>query len=377
MSTSDLWRSARKAAPLFFYAPLLVTVGTAFVWDRYGWGNTFVYANLLFVAGIITTLDLIVHPTTDGTYESLSSSDIESRAWLYQAIALSTVPLFAFVLWWGCRVYATHDFTLVEKIAWVSSLGILSTTLAHTPAHELIHKNHPVVQNLGGLLFSLALYGGAKVSHIRSHHVLVATPEDPTTAKRGQSLYAFLPGAIAINTVGAWKIQLRLLAQHRDRFFSVRNEMLLWTLISIAVLAGIYGLFGFGTVVFYLGQAFIGIATLETINYAEHYGLVRQRWPNRRYEGVSVRDSWNCDFIFNNLIALNAERHADHHKFAARDYQLLRSFAESPQLPQGYTLLFFVVLIPPLWRWYIHPYLDEVTARRGFLGPVVASDAGA
>jgi alkane 1-monooxygenase len=353
----------RHLSPFFFYTPLVVTVAAWYVATVNHWNNSFVYAALIYVFGVISLLDIAVGPTTEGTYEPLSTRELESRAWLYQAIALSCVPVFALSIWWGCYVYSTHDFTLIEKIAWALSLGVLTTIVAHTPAHELIHKNHPFVQAMGGCLFSLGLYGGAKVSHIRSHHVWVATPGDPTTAKRGQSLYGFLPGAIWVNTWGAWKIQMRLLAQHKSRFVSARNEMLVWTLISVAVLVLIYRAYGTETVIFYLGQCFVGIVTLEAINYAEHYGLERKRTVDGSYERVSLRHAWNCDFIFNNLIALNAERHADHHKHAARDYQLLRSFAESPQLPQGYTVLVFFVLIPPLWRWYIHPHLDQVAAR--------------
>src|SRR5215510_12078992 len=112
--------------------------------------------------------------------------------------------------------------------------------------------------------------------------------------------------------------------------------------------------------VYYVSQFFVGVVTLEMTNYVAHYGLQRKRLPNGKYERILPQHSWNCDFIFNNLISLNVQRHADHHKHGPREYQRLRSMAKSPQLPQGYTFLALLILIPSLWEWYIKPYVDLV-----------------
>lgn len=45
------------------------------------------------------------------------------------------------------------------------------------------------------------------------------------------------------------------------------------------------------------------------------------------------------------------QRHSDHHANALREYQILRSFPESPQLPTGYAGMCVLAVVPPLWRW--------------------------
>ena len=45
------------------------------------------------------------------------------------------------------------------------------------------------------------------------------------------------------------------------------------------------------------------------------------------------------------------QRHADHHAHPGRRYQSLRHFADSPQLPNGYFVMFICSYVPPLWRW--------------------------
>jgi alkane 1-monooxygenase len=358
---------ARSAAPFFYYTPLAVTWGTWLIFTTRGWGNGYVYANMIYLLIGVTLADMVIGPTEDGIYEPLSSPSIKARAWLYRTILVSAVPLFALMVYWSCRVYAAEDFTMVETAAWVLSTGMLTAVLAHNAAHELIHKTSKTLQVLGGVLFGLALYGGAKVSHIRSHHVLVATPEDPTTAKLGQSFYAFLPGALWVNLWGCWKVQARVLAPRGISLFNLRNELIIWGLVSLATLAVVYGSFGGATLLFFLAQSFVGMSLLEMSNYAGHYGLVRYGQPDGRYEPVSLRHAWNCNFILNNLITLNVQRHPDHHKHASRDYELLRSFDQSPQLPQGYTTLFYIVLIPALWRRYMDPLVARSNQVEGRL----------
>ena len=363
--TNPVLSYARRLSPFFYYTPLMVAVTAWYLATANQWGHVFVYATLIYILGVISLLDILVGPTEEGIYEPLSTRELKARTWIYRGILISTIPIYAVMSYWGCYVYATHHLTVVEKIVWVFSMGILTTLFAHDAAHELIHKTDARLQMLGGVLFGLALYGGAKVSHIRSHHVLVATPDDATTARFGQSVYAFLPGALWVNTWTAWKIQQRVLAQRGAGLLSARNEMLFWTLISAAVLLFVYRVFGLETLCYYLGQCFIGASFLEMCNYAGHYGLERQQLSNGQYERVSLRHAWNCNFIFNNLISLNVQRHPDHHKHGPRDYQLLRSFGDSPQLPQGYTVLAFFVFIPPLWRWYMHPHLERAMASWG------------
>ena len=88
---------------------------------------------------------------------------------------------------------------------------------------------------------------------------------------------------------------------------------------------------------------------LTQANYVEHYGLMRQKLPNGRYESCKPRHSWNTNHIFSNLISFHLQRHSDHHANALRPYQTLRDFDDLPRLPSGYPGSFGLAAFPWLW----------------------------
>ena len=100
---------------------------------------------------------------------------------------------------------------------------------------------------------------------------------------------------------------------------------------------------------FFFIQSFLGFSTLEAVNYIEHYGMLRAQITASRYERVNPLHSWNSSFLVSNLLLFQLQRHSDHHAYAARPYQVLRHFEESPQLPAGYPLMVLTALVPPLW----------------------------
>jgi alkane 1-monooxygenase len=75
------------------------------------------------------------------------------------------------------------------------------------------------------------------------------------------------------------------------------------------------------------------------VNYFEHYGL--------RRAGRKVRpvDSWDSDSRFTLFALVGLSRHADHHAYASRPFQALRTWEESPKLPYGYLAMVALVLL--------------------------------
>ena len=96
--------------------------------------------------------------------------------------------------------------------------------------------------------------------------------------------------------------------------------------LLLAILAGC----GPGALVVFVLQAVLAVRFLETVNYFEHWGLVRT--------GKRVRtiDAWDTDSWFTYYTLVGLSRHADHHVLAARPYQQLRFLEGSPKLPYGY-----------------------------------------
>ena len=56
--------------------------------------------------------------------------------------------------------------------------------------------------------------------------------------------------------------------------------------------------------------AFFGIILLETINYVEHYGLVRKLKDNGRYEAISKFHSWNSNYPLGRLFFFQLTLHS-------------------------------------------------------------------
>lgn len=98
---------------------------------------------------------------------------------------------------------------------------------------------------------------------------------------------------------------------------------------------------------------------LETVNYIEHYGLVRKQLPDVTYERQSAAHSWNSDHVLGRIYLYELTRHADHHMRPTKKYQTLQSIEASPQLPVGYPASMLISLVPPLWFRMIDKYLMQ------------------
>jgi alkane 1-monooxygenase len=120
--------------------------------------------------------------------------------------------------------------------------------------------------------------------------------------------------------------------------------------MSVVFYGALIAIFGLALIPYILISAVYGFALLETVNYLEHYGLLRQKLDNGRYERCAPVHSWNSDHIVTNLFLYHLQRHSDHHANPTRRYQILRSMDGAPNLPSGYASMIGLTYIPPLWR---------------------------
>jgi alkane 1-monooxygenase len=111
----------------------------------------------------------------------------------------------------------------------------------------------------------------------------------------------------------------------------------------------IFVLFGGWGLVYFLMASAGGILLLETVNYIEHYGLMRKQRTDGRFERAMPSHSWNSNHVIGRLLLFELSRHSDHHYSASRKYQVLRHHENAPQLPTGYPGSMLLATIPPLW----------------------------
>lgn len=303
----------------------------------------------LFIFGVVPLLDVMCGVHRHNAPSPARLTALEGRFY-FRLLTMLVVPL-----WLGTLIWCTWQFIhlplgLPGKLGWLVSTGLIGGVLAINPAHELIHKPGRFEPLLGGILLSSVGYQGFKVEHVRGHHVHVATERDCSSARLGESVYAFVPRALWLNVRNAWQLEARRLRTHGLRVASWHNEMIRWSTLWCAFMLGAAQLGGLPALLFFLAQGVIAACTLEVINYIEHYGLSRRQIAPGRYERVTHLHSWNSSQRYTNWLLFNLQRHSDHHEVARRRYQALLHHDDSPQLPTGYAGMFVLALLPPLWR---------------------------
>jgi alkane 1-monooxygenase len=223
--------------------------------------------------------------------------------------------------------------------------------------HELGHKNNAVEQWLARLVLAVPVYGHFTVEHGRGHHRFVSTPEDHASARMGENIYQFalreLPGGIR----RAWQLEGERLTQMKLPVWSWHNTMLQSYAISAVLQVGLIAAFGWVMLPFLALHNVIAWWQLTSANYVEHYGLLRDKLPDGRYETPKPHHSWNTNHLVTNLALFHLQRHSDHHAHPLRRYQSLRDFKDVPQLPSGYFGMFPLAYVPPLWFKVMDPRL--------------------
>ncbi|HEY4996695.1 MAG TPA: alkane 1-monooxygenase, partial [Solirubrobacteraceae bacterium] len=162
--------------------------------------------------------------------------------------------------------------------------------------------------------------------------------------------YRFLPRTVIGSVRSAWELERTRLARMDRSPWSPRNDILGAWAMSVVLFVALVAIFGWVVLPYLLIQAVIGFSLLEVVNYLEHYGLLRQRREDGRYERTRPEHSWNSNSAASNVLLYHLQRHSDHHANPIRRYQALQHVEEAPQLPTGYAGMILLAVIPPLWR---------------------------
>ncbi|WP_230209338.1 alkane 1-monooxygenase [Nostocoides sp. HKS02] len=222
-------------------------------------------------------------------------------------------------------------------------------------AHELGHKREEHERWFARIALAQTFYGHFFIEHNRGHHVRVATPEDPASARLGETVYEFWPRTVVGSLRNAWRLERVRLSRRGGTPWTLRNDILNAWSFSVVLWGALLAAFGWNLLPYLMIQAVMGVLLLETVNYLEHYGMRRQRVNGGRYERVDPSHSWNSNNLATNVLLYHLQRHSDHHANPTRRYQALRDFPESPVLPTGYAGMIVLALVPWAWRRVMDP----------------------
>ncbi len=259
------------------------------------------------------------------------------------------IPIQYAGLVFACWLWADGGLSVVDGIGLLLTVGIVSGVSINT-AHELGHKRAGLERWLSKIALAQSGYGHFFIEHNRGHHVRVATPEDPASARFGESFWAFLPRTVSGSLSSAWGLEKARLGRMGSSPWSIHNDILNAWAMTVVLFAALVAVFGWVVLPYLLAQAVLGFCLLEVVNYLEHYGLLRQKREDGRYERCRPEHSWNSNNVASNVLLYHLQRHSDHHANPTRRYQALRHVDEAPQLPTGYAGMIVIALVPPLWR---------------------------
>jgi alkane 1-monooxygenase len=254
----------------------------------------------------------------------------------------------------GCWLLTHGGLGLPDRLGLTITLGGVAGIGINT-AHELGHKKESVERWLSKIALAQTCYGHFYIEHNRGHHVRVATPEDPASARLGESFWRFLPRTVTGSLRSAWQLEKARLGRLGKGPWTPHNDVLNAWAMSLLLFGALTAAFGPGILPYLFIQAVFGFCLLEVINYTEHYGLLRERTASGRYERCAPRHSWNSDNVATNVFLYHLQRHSDHHANPTRRYQALRHFDEAPELPTGYAGMILLAYFPPLWRRVMDP----------------------
>ncbi|KAL0489832.1 alkane 1-monooxygenase [Acrasis kona] len=288
-----------------------------------------------------------------------SHGDPYYRASLYVYVFIHTLTLLY-------SVYKSQELLQKRRyyvfVLQILSLSIVSTAPAQAVGHELIHRLNTVDRMLGKFLFSLTMYSHFATEHVYGHHKNVATHKDPATARKGEWIYTFVFRSVAGSLIDACHIETNRLTQKFGtktlslRQYAVHHQVLQGIVLGDIVLPLVlWYIFGLHVCLTFVAQSITSIFFAESVNYCEHYGMMRKILPNGEYEPVTEKHSWDAPYTVSCFLYVNILLHSDHHAHPLKPYNKLEPGPEgTPTLPCGYATLFLMALIPPLYFKVMH-----------------------
>ncbi|MFP3555673.1 alkane 1-monooxygenase [Paraburkholderia sp. SIMBA_049] len=329
-----------------FLPPGLMLAGLANGWF---WCSGIVFV----VFGVVACIDMLFPGKRAGTS---SVRDEPAQPGMMISIALRVwLPIHALIIGYGIHVVTTRELTPWQFFNVAASIGMIGGLLSGPVAHELMHQHRRIDRALAELLMATMTYSHFCVAHVRGHHVWVGTPQDSATARPGESVYAFYVRAIGVGWMSAWRLEVARQTRPGRRLSAWRNQVARGMICSLALYLGVAWIAGSGGVLLFALQGVVAILVLETLNYVQHYGLVRRLDEGGRFERVGPGHAWNTEPPVGNWFLLNLGHHSDHHCGTRQLLSQAPGSEIAPTFPTGLFGMGMLALLPALWFRVVDP----------------------
>lgn len=246
-----------------------------------------------------------------------------------QFLIIGLLLLYASQLHWDSM---TDSWTsLVNLVVLRILVGTTSGSSAIIVAHELIHRSQRHMRLMGRLLLYTVCYEHFIISHLKSHHLTVATPEDIATARRDESFKHYWRRVFKGHFFYAWRSEMNRLGLSQFSLFNIHqltNSVLQGLTIEVIWLTVIVIFFGWVAAFIFLIQALSGVRLLETINYYQHWGLEHGK------KGDTL--AWVNQSSISEYALVGLSNHIAHHQNSTTFFQETPYSSQGPIMPYGY-----------------------------------------
>ena len=247
-----------------------------------------------------------------------------------QFLIISLLLIYASQLQWGSVGEVATSF--INLIVMRILVGSTSGSSAIIVAHELIHRSNLHQRILGRLILYTVCYEHFVIAHVRGHHLTVATPEDTTTARLGESFESYWKRIYVAHFKYAWNFEQERLGQLKKlpvyHYKILTNSVFQGVFIEITLVITILFVFGWAAALIFLYQALSGVRLLETINYYQHWGLEQGKNKNTL--------AWINQSSFTEYALVGLSNHTAHHENATIPFQEIPYSKQGPKMPYGY-----------------------------------------
>ncbi|MGH3961265.1 alkane 1-monooxygenase, partial [Mycobacterium sp.] len=320
-----VWQDKKRYLWLLgLIAPTALLLILPIVWamNRAGWqtaSQALFWIGPILVYVVLPLLDLRYGPDGQNPPDEVMERLENDRYYRYCTYLYLPFQYLSVVL--GAYLFTASDVSWLgvegslswpAKIGLALSVGVLGA-VGMNAAHEMGHKRDSLERWLSKITLAQVCYGHFYIEHNRGHHVRVATPEDPASARFGETFWEYLPRSIWGGLRSAWQLEAARLRRLDKSPWHLSNDVLNAWLMSVVLWGVLIAVFGPALIPLAVIQAVYAFTLFETVNYLEHYGLLRQKTSNGRYERCAPEHSWNSDHLVTNLFLYHLQRHSDHH----------------------------------------------------------------
>ena len=232
-----------------------------------------------FITSLTRYIDLIKVLTPNSKNMNELEMELAKKSILYDLMLYIILPIQYGTLLYFLYSFNQQDLTTFDIIGRVTSMGLFCGVFGINVGHELGHRAKEYEKNIAKSLLLSSLYMHFYIEHNRGHHkhvgthlityvlayllaylltcllayllayslahLLVATYDDPSSARKNEAVYPFVVRSIVYSYLSAWKISNEDCCKKGISIYSCwSNEMLRYQLIQLAFVSMVYLTFG-------------------------------------------------------------------------------------------------------------------------------------